>query len=221
VVVWSRYRPGMAQRVGRGIALFFHDRGTRKGWVVNSTPWPHFTPRKEPVPIVQEAGCAPGLVWTGGKSRPHRDSIPDRPVRSQSLYRLSYPAHHIQAIFIVMLQYSLHLLPCSTYHTLSSQLQLLVSEIYINNLFQFQLLLAEDGSGKGAGLVAAIALRLKQRFSETWPSIQHLAWQETWLCAVTSGNVSHRKTAIMVLWLVVTFRQLWNFRLLGNGWSKM
>lgn len=32
---------------------------------------------------------------------------------------------------------------------------------------KFRLLLAEDGSGKGAGLVAAIALRLKQRFSET------------------------------------------------------
>ena len=27
----SRYRPGLAQRVGRGIALFFHDRGTRRG----------------------------------------------------------------------------------------------------------------------------------------------------------------------------------------------
>ena len=25
----------MAQRVGRGIALLFHDRGTRRGWVVN------------------------------------------------------------------------------------------------------------------------------------------------------------------------------------------
>jgi len=28
-----------------------------------------------------------------GKSRPHRDSTPDRPARSQTLYRLSYPAH--------------------------------------------------------------------------------------------------------------------------------
>ena len=27
----SRYRPGVAQRVGRGIALFFHYRGTMKG----------------------------------------------------------------------------------------------------------------------------------------------------------------------------------------------
>jgi len=54
---------------------------------------PHFTPGKEPVPILQEAGWAPGPVWMGGKSRPHRDLIPDRPDRSQSLYRLSYRAH--------------------------------------------------------------------------------------------------------------------------------
>jgi len=92
-VKWSRYRPGVAQRVGRGIALLFLDRGTRRWWVVSSTPQPHFTPGKDPVPILQEAGWAPGLVWTVGKSRPHRDSIPDRPARSQSLYRLSYPAH--------------------------------------------------------------------------------------------------------------------------------
>ena len=59
----------------------------------SSTPRPQFTPGKDPVPILQEAGWAPGPVWTGGKFLPHRDSIPDRPVRSQSLYRLSYPAH--------------------------------------------------------------------------------------------------------------------------------
>ena len=61
--------------------------------MVSSTPRPHFTPGKDPVPILQEAGWAPGPVWTGGKSCPHRDSIPDRPARSQSLYRLSYPTH--------------------------------------------------------------------------------------------------------------------------------
>jgi len=27
----SLYRPGVAQRVGRSIALLFHDRGTRRG----------------------------------------------------------------------------------------------------------------------------------------------------------------------------------------------
>ena len=30
-VKWSRYWPDVAQRVGRGIALLFHDRGTRRG----------------------------------------------------------------------------------------------------------------------------------------------------------------------------------------------
>ena len=84
----------MAQRVGRGIALLFHDRGTRRGCVVSSTPRPLFTPGKDPEPILQKARCAPGPVWMGGKSRPHRDPIPDRPARSQSLYRLSYPAHN-------------------------------------------------------------------------------------------------------------------------------
>ena len=91
---WSRYRPGVAQKVGRGIALPLHDRGTRRGWVVRSTPRPHSTPGKDRVPIVQEAEWAPGSVWTGEKSRPHRNSISERPARSQLLYRLSYRAHH-------------------------------------------------------------------------------------------------------------------------------
>ena len=61
--------------------------------MVSSTLRPYFTPGKDPVPIVQEAGWAPGPVWTGGKSRPTGLRSPDRPARSQSLYRLSYPAH--------------------------------------------------------------------------------------------------------------------------------
>ena len=61
-----------------------------------ATPRPHFTPGKDPVPILQEARWAPGPVWTGEKSRPHRDSIPDRPAPSQSLYWLSYPAHGME-----------------------------------------------------------------------------------------------------------------------------
>ena len=52
------------------------------------------TAGKDPVPILQEGGWAPGPVWTGGKSRPHRDSIPDRPARIQSLYLLSYPTQY-------------------------------------------------------------------------------------------------------------------------------
>ena len=29
-VKFSLYRPGVAQRLGRGLALLFHDRGTRR-----------------------------------------------------------------------------------------------------------------------------------------------------------------------------------------------
>ena len=51
--------------------------------------WPLFTPGKDPVPIVQEAGWAPGPVWTGAENLAATGILsPDRPARSQSLYRL-------------------------------------------------------------------------------------------------------------------------------------
>ena len=49
-------------------------------------------PCKDPVPIVQEPGWTPGPVCRSGISRPQRDSIPDGPARSQSLYQLNYRA---------------------------------------------------------------------------------------------------------------------------------
>ena len=75
--------PVVAQRVGRGIALLFHDHGTRRGEWSAARSGRTFSPGKDPVPIVQEAGCAPGPVWTGGKSRPTGIRSPDRPARSQ------------------------------------------------------------------------------------------------------------------------------------------
>jgi hypothetical protein len=54
----------MASRVGRGIALPFLDRGIRRGEWSTARPNCTFTPGKDPVPIVQEAGWAPGPVWT-------------------------------------------------------------------------------------------------------------------------------------------------------------
>jgi hypothetical protein len=64
--------------------------------VVSSTPRPFFTLEKDPVPIVQESGWAPGPVWTGAENlAPTRIRSPDRPARSQSIYRLSYPAHSV------------------------------------------------------------------------------------------------------------------------------
>ena len=40
------------------------------------------TSGKDPVPFLQETVWVAGAVWTDGKTRPHRDSIPDRPARS-------------------------------------------------------------------------------------------------------------------------------------------
>ena len=83
-----------AHRGSSGIALPFLDHGTRRGWGVSVTPRPLFTPEKDPVPIVQRAGWAPGPVWTGAENfAPTGIRSPDRPAHSQSLYRLRYPAY--------------------------------------------------------------------------------------------------------------------------------
>ena len=51
----------------------------------------HFTLGKDPVPIVQEGGWAPGPAWTGAEIlAPTGIQTPGRPARSQSLYRLHY-----------------------------------------------------------------------------------------------------------------------------------
>ena len=69
--------------------------------MVSSTPRPHFTPRKDRYPFYRRlcgpqdrSGRAENLV-------PHRDSIPDRPARSQSLYRPRYPAHTSNVITVL------------------------------------------------------------------------------------------------------------------------
>jgi len=68
--------------------------GTKRGWGVSVTPRSLFTPGKDPVLIVQEAGWALGPVWTDAENlAPTGIRSPDRPACSQSLYRLSYPAH--------------------------------------------------------------------------------------------------------------------------------
>ena len=65
-----------AYRGNRGIALLFHDHGTRRRWGISVTPWPLFIPGERP-----SVHCTGG--WVGpragvdrcGKSRLHRDSI--------------------------------------------------------------------------------------------------------------------------------------------------
>jgi hypothetical protein len=60
------------------------------GWVVSVTPWPRFTPRRTPVPIVQEAGWAPEA--RGKLIFLCRGSNLGRLVCSQTLYWLIYPS---------------------------------------------------------------------------------------------------------------------------------
>ena len=93
---WSAARPGRNLLPRKTRYPFYRRLGGPQGQSGRekslSTPRPHFTLGKDPVLILQEAGWASELVLTGGKSRPHRDSIPDRLARSQSLYQLSYRA---------------------------------------------------------------------------------------------------------------------------------
>jgi hypothetical protein len=60
-------------------------------------------PCKDPVPIAQEAGWAPGPIWTGAKNlAPTGIRSPDRPDRSQSVYRLSYSTHKVNNDFALI-----------------------------------------------------------------------------------------------------------------------
>jgi len=89
--MWSRYRPGVAQRVGRCIALLFHDRDTRSGLVFSSTLRPQFSPGKTRYPFYRRlgrlqsrSGRMENLVPTGFRSQTFQPL-------AHSLYWLSYP----------------------------------------------------------------------------------------------------------------------------------
>ena len=79
-----------ALRVGRGIALpFLRPRHWRWGWGVSTTPRPLY-PRERP-----GTHCTGGWVGPRAGRAENLDPTvirpPDRPARSKSLYRLSYP----------------------------------------------------------------------------------------------------------------------------------
>ena len=83
----------LAQRGRRSIALLILNLGAGWRWVVNATPQPLYSREGCPAPTVQQAGWAPGPVWTSVKKRSlfctgARTS--DRPARRQSLYPLRY-----------------------------------------------------------------------------------------------------------------------------------
>jgi hypothetical protein len=70
-----------------------------------------FTPGKDRVPIAQEAGRAPGLVWIGAENVAHTGiRSPDCPARSESLYQLHYPGSSV--FFGNDCNSSIHLVKC-------------------------------------------------------------------------------------------------------------
>ena len=96
----------MAHRRSRGIASPFHDHGTRRGWGVSVTPRLLYTPGKDPVPIVQEAGWAPGPVWRGAENlAPTGTRSPHHSACSQSLHLLRYLLHIYPNRFCLILTF--------------------------------------------------------------------------------------------------------------------
>jgi len=84
-----------APRGSRGIALLFLTPALVGGWVVSATPRPLYPRERDTVPTGGWVGSRAGVDGIG-KSRPPAPTnirSPDRPARSQSLYRLSYWAH--------------------------------------------------------------------------------------------------------------------------------
>ena len=90
-VKWSRFWPGVAQRVGRGISLLFHDRGTKGCEWSAAHPSRTLLPGKSRYPLYRRLGGAQGRSGRVENLVPIGIQSPDRPVSSESLNRLSYP----------------------------------------------------------------------------------------------------------------------------------
>ena len=84
-----------AQRGSRVYIYFFFNLEAKcGGWSKPRTG--RFTPEKDQVPILQEAGWVSRPVWTGaGNLALSNIRTPDRPSQSESLYRLRYIGSHI------------------------------------------------------------------------------------------------------------------------------
>jgi hypothetical protein len=57
-----------ARTESSGLALLCFLDGTRRGWGVSVTTRPLSTLKKDPVPIVREAGWTPAPAWTGAEN---------------------------------------------------------------------------------------------------------------------------------------------------------
>jgi hypothetical protein len=83
-----------------GFTLFYKPRRPI-GRGVSATPRPLSTPGKDSVPTAQEAGWAPGPVWTGVENLTStRIRSPDRPARSSFATPTELPGPHTQYMIL-------------------------------------------------------------------------------------------------------------------------
>jgi len=63
-VIKVKFSIEQATKTQRGVGLWLYAffNGGRWGWVVNATPRPLYPRERDPVPLVREAGWAPGPV---------------------------------------------------------------------------------------------------------------------------------------------------------------
>jgi len=78
--------PSKAQGV-RGIALLLLNLSVGWGWVISAILWLLYHGERDPLPVVKEAGCGPGLVWMGVENLASTwVQILNHPAHSESLY---------------------------------------------------------------------------------------------------------------------------------------
>jgi hypothetical protein len=82
-----------AHRGSGGIALPFHEHGTRRGEWSASHSGRSLRSKKSRYPLYRRLGGPQDRSGYVRKISPHRDSIPDRRAHSQLLYQLRYPVN--------------------------------------------------------------------------------------------------------------------------------
>ena len=78
-------------------------------WGISVTPRPLFTPWKDPVPIVHEAGWAPGPVWTGAENlAPFGIRSPDRLALANRYTNWAIPVHSWKGCYSNLINLKVH-----------------------------------------------------------------------------------------------------------------
>jgi hypothetical protein len=88
-----------AQWGSKSVDVLLFNLGARWVWVVKATTRPLLSRERDLVPTVQEVRWAPGPVWLGAENFAFTYiRSPDRPARSESIYRLKYHGQFIRQL---------------------------------------------------------------------------------------------------------------------------